>query len=165
MDYSKMKATKVEKNANPSVKLSKKDINSTKKSVKKLGVSWIVVVVAIVIGLLGGYFITSAITKNDTYEMVTYANGSADVYIGPEEDFQTYEELGVRCVAFGKDYSSKCTVTYFYRADLTEDAVQVESVDITKEGIYYAVYKTPSAKYSTVKLIRNIFVLKEEDNV
>lgn len=165
MDYSKIKATKVEKNAKQPINVSKKDINSTKKAVTKLGVSWIVIVIAIVVGLLGGYFITSAVTKNDTYEMVTYANGSADVYIGPEEEYHTYTELGVKCIAFGKDVSAKYTVTYFYRADQTEDAVQVESVDVTKEGIYYAVYKSPSAKYTTVKLIRNIFVLKEEDDV
>ena len=164
MDYSKMKATKVEKNAKQPIKVSKKDINSTKKSVKKLGVSWIVVVVAIVIGLLGGYFITYAITKNDTYEMITYANGSADVYIGPEEDYQTYVELGVKCVAFGKDVSKNYTVTYYYRADLTEETIKVDDVDINQAGVYYAVYKAPSAKYTTVKLIRNIFVLKEEDD-
>ena len=122
------------------------------------------VVVAIVVGLLGGYFITSAITKNDTYEMVTYANGSADIYIGPEEDYQTYEELGVKCIAFGKDVSSKYSVTYYYRADMTEDAVEVDGVDLNQPGVYYAVYKAPSAKYTTVKLIRNIFVLKEEDD-
>ena len=49
-------------------------------------------------------------------------------------------------------------------ADETQDEVKVDKVDETKEGIYYAVYTSPAKKYSTVKLIRNIFVLKGEDN-
>ena len=47
---------------------------------------------------------------------------------------------------------------------MTEDAVEVDGVDLNQPGVYYAVYKAPSAKYTTVKLIRNIFVLKEEDD-
>lgn len=165
MDYSKMKATKTSRSSpNISASVSKKDINKSKRAVKKLGVSWIVIVIVLAVGLLGGYFGTRLITKNDTYEMVTYANGSADVYIGGDEDITKYTELGVKCIAFGKDVSKNYKVKYYYRNDLTEEEVEVEGVDTSKEGIYYAVYTSPSKKYSSVKLIRNIIVLKGEDN-
>lgn len=169
MDYSKMKATKVKHN-NSKIKnstanlISEKNIKKSKKSLNKLGISWIIVSVCICFGLLAGFLTTKLITKNDVYEMVTYASGSADVYIGQQESIKTYKELGVRCISFGKDVSSKFTVTYYYRSDLTEKEIKVDKVDETKEGIYYAVYTAPAKKYSTVKLIRNIFVLKGEDN-
>lgn len=164
MDYSRMKATKVEKQKPKSIKLSKKDLNSTEKKVKKLGISWIIILIFLVVGIGAGFLSAMLITKNDTYEMVTYANGSADVYIGKDEEVKKYVELGVKCVAFGKDCSSNFKVTYFYRAELTEKEVEVQQVDETKEGIYYAVYTSPSKKYASVKLIRNIYVLKEEDD-
>ncbi len=170
MDYSDMKATKVSKNKNTigrnnQKSISKKDINNSKKTMKKLGISWIVVAVFIVVGLLGGYLVTMLITKNDTYEMLPYyGSNSIDVYIGPDEANQYYKEPGVKCIAFGKDVSKDYKVTYYYRTDLTEKEVKVDEVDSTKEGIYYAVYTSPSKKYSSVKLIRNIIVLKEEDN-
>lgn len=159
-----MKATKVDRSKSSGKGVSKKDISETRSAAKKLGVSWIVVVLCIVVGALGGYFGSWLITKNDTYQMVAYADGNTDVYIGPEEDNKFYVELGVKCVAFGKDVSKDFKVKYFFRADLTEKEVEVDKVDESKDGIYYAVYTAPSAKYSSVKLIRNIFVVKEEDN-
>lgn len=169
MDYSKMKATKVSRNAGGSSRssskiISEKNINKSKRSLKKIGISWIVVAITLVIGLLAGFGITKLITRNDTYEMITYASGNADVYIGQDEEIKTYTELGIKCIAFGKDVSDKFKVTYYYRTDLTEKEIQVDRVDETKEGIYYAIYTSPSKKYSTVKLIRNIIVLKGEDN-
>ena len=169
MDYSKMKATKVKHN-NSKIKksaaslVSEKNIKKSKKSLSKMGISWIIIAASILVGLLAGFLTTKLITKNDVYEMVTYANGSADVYIGKEEDVKYYSELGVKCISFGKDVSNKFSVTYYYRADETQDEVKVDKVDETKEGIYYAVYTSPAKKYSTVKLIRDIFVLKGEDN-
>lgn len=166
MDYSKMKATKVEKSSSgTNINISKKDIKKSKTSLKRAGVSWIIVAVFLVIGAVVGYLATYFVSKNDTYEMVAYANGSYDVCIGQNEDIKTYTELGVKCIAFGKDVSKNFKVTYFYRSDLTEDEVKVDKVDESVEGIYYAVYTSPSKKYSTVKLIRNIIVLRGEDDV
>ena len=129
---------------------------------KKSAISWIVVILFLIIGGVGGFFAHKLAFKNDVYQMVTYANGQADIYIGSEEEFQTYTELGVKCISFGKDVSSECTVKYYYRTDLTEEQVEVTKVDETKPGIYYAVYSNTSKKYKSVTLIRNIIVLGEE---
>ena len=66
-------------------------------------------------------------------------------------------------VSFGKDISSECTVTYYYREDLSHDQVQVDKVDETKGGMYYAVYSAPASRYKTVTLIRNIYVTGVEE--
>lgn len=139
-----------------------KDLKKAAKSMKKSAISWIVVILFLIVGGVGGFFAHKLAFKNDVYQMVTYANGQADIYIGSEEEFQTYTELGVKCISFGKDVSSECTVKYYYRTDLTEEQVEVTKVDETKPGIYYAVYSNTSKKYKSVTLIRNIIVLGEE---
>lgn len=154
-----MKATKSSKKKFDSdFEISRSSSRRVKSSMKKSSVSWFAVLLVLIIGFAGGFFANKLIYKNDTYAM----NGNDTIYIGSTETSQTYTELGVKCIAFGKDYSSDCTVTYYYRADLTEDKVKVSAVDETTAGIYYAVYTTPASKYSSVTLIRNIIVLGEE---
>ena len=146
------------------VKFTQKDAKKAQRSLGKLGISWLMVAVCLVIGLLAGWAINKFAFAKDTFEMNTYANGETDVKIGKDENVQTYTELGVKCVAFGKDYSSDCIVTYFFRDDLTKDEIQVDEVDINTPGIYYAVYTCSNFKYKSVTLIRNIIVLGVEDD-
>jgi hypothetical protein len=165
MDYSGMKATKVsKKKLDTNISISRKTGSKAKRTVSKLKISSIVILFFLVVGLVGGYFGSKYAFASDTYQMLTYENGEADVYIGKDETYTSYTELGVKCVAFGKDISSDCTVTYLFRNDLSTDAVEVEGVDENTPGIYYAVYKCNNAKYHSVQLIRNIIVLKEEDD-
>lgn len=165
MDYSKMKATKKSQpKKSPTIEISKTDAKKAGRALGKLGISWILVFVCLIVGVFVGFGAVKFVFKNDVYQMNTYAGGNADVYIGKDEDLQSYTELGVKCVAFGKDCSKDCTVTYFFRNDLTEKEVLVDGVDASVPGIYYAVYKCPNFKYSSVTLIRNIIVLGEEDN-
>ena len=140
---------------------------SYKKPRKKKNLTMFLVVIFLIIGVVGGFFGAKYILRDDVYEMVKYENGECDVVISgsEEEGLPTkYVERGVKCVAFGKDYSSKYTVKYYYRNDLSNDEVEVESVDTGVAGMYYAVYEVPTLKYKTVKLIRNITVLRGEDN-
>ena len=139
-----------------------KDFKKAAKSMKKSAIAWVVVILFLILGVVGGFFAHKLAFKDDVYQMVTYANGQADVYIGSDEELQTYTELGVKCISFGKEVSNECTVKYYYRADLTQDQVEVSEVDETKPGIYYAVYSNTSKKYKSVTLIRNIIVLGEE---
>ena len=166
MDYTKMKATKQPKKHNipESSNISKKDANKAKKVLSKAGISWILVVLFLALGVLSGWLINKFAFASDTFEMVTYANCQTDICIGKDEEFQSYTELGVKCVAFGKDQTQNCTVNYFYRDDLTNNEVAVDNVDPSIPGIYYAVYTTTYFKYKSVTLIRNIIVLGEEDN-
>jgi len=139
--------------------VKKKAKREIKKAFSKLGLAWIIVGACLLIGLLGGFFGTKIICKNDVYQMVAYESGLYDITIGQNEDIKTYTELGVKCIAFGKEYTKDYTVEYYWRDDLTKDEVKVDSVDPKKEGIYYAVYSVPTFKYKTVKLIRNIIVI------
>lgn len=163
MDYSSMKAReKSKKQYSIDFDVSKSTKKKIKRSMKKSTISWICVILFLIVGAVGGFFAHKLAFSKDVYQMVTYANGEADIYIGADEEFQTYTELGVKCVAFGKDYSKDCTVKYYFRDDLTKEQIEVDKVDETVAGIYYAVYTTPASKYKTVTLIRNIIVLREE---
>ena len=163
MDYSYMKAReKSKKQFSIDFDVSKSTKKKIKRSMKKSTVSWLCVIIFLIVGVAGGFFAHKFAFANDVYQMVAYANGEADIYIGADEEYQTYTELGVKCVAFGKDYSKDCTVKYYFRDDLTKEQVEVDEVDETVAGIYYAVYTTPASKYKTVTLIRNIIVLREE---
>ena len=139
-----------------------KDIQKTTRALNKSAISWVVVVLFLIAGVIGGFFAHKYAFANDTYYMIAYSNGQTDITIGKDENFQEYTELGVKCISFGKDYSSECTVKYYYRSDLTEKQIEVSEVDETKAGIYYAVYSNNSKKFKTVTLIRNIIVLSEE---
>ena len=163
MDYSSMKAReKSKKQYSIDFNVSKSTKKKIKRSMKKSTISWLCVVLFLIIGGIGGFFTHKFVFANDVFQMTTYANGEADIYIGADEEYQTYTELGVKCVAFGKDYSKDCTVKYYFRDDLTKEQVEVDKVDETKPGMYYAVYTTKSARYKTVKLIRNIYVVGVE---
>ncbi len=165
MNYNSMKATKAGKRSYDRVSISRSSASKAKRAVKKFKANWFVVLFVFMVSVVAGYFAHSYAFKNDIYEMVS-ANGEVDIILGGNEPgAQTsYTELGVKCIAFGKDYSKDCTVKYFYRSDLSQDEIEVDEIDISTEGIYYAVYECPAQKYKSVKLIRNIIVLGGEDN-
>lgn len=163
MDYSSMKATKKSRQKfDGNVEVSRKDSKKINRSLKKLKLNWFMVVACILIGVAAGFFAMRFAFSKDTFQMNTYANGKTDVTIGAQGDMTSYTELGVSCVAFGKDCSKDVTITYFYRTDLTEKEVKVDGVDTSKAGMYYVVYETDVSKYKTITLIRNVIVLEEE---
>ena len=135
-----------------------------KKSYKKLGLGIALAAIFLVVGVLGGFFAMKYAFKNDTFYMLAYENEEVDITIGADEKYTKYYELGAKCISFGKNVSNEVEITYYYRADLSEDKVQVEKVDETKPGMYYAVYTTTASRYKTVTLIRNIYVTGVEDN-
>ena len=135
-----------------------------KKSYKKLGLGIALAAIFLVVGVLGGFFAMKYAFKNDTFYMLAYENEEVDITIGADEKYTKYYELGAKCISFGKNVSNEVEITYYYRADLSEDKVQVEKVDETKPGMYYAVYTTTASRYKTVTLMRNIYVTGVEDN-
>ncbi len=135
---------------------------AARKGLSKTAIIWIVVVACLVIGAVGGFFTMKYAFKDDVFAMRAYQNGSIDITIGKDGDAETYTELGARCISFGNYESKNVKVTYYYRADATEEQQKVDKVDETKPGMYYAVYTTKAARYKTVKLIRNIYVLGVE---
>ena len=167
MDYNSMKATKSSKKPYSNWSISRDSQRSAKRAAKKVNANWFVVILVLIVGAVAGFFAHNYIFKNDVYEMVS-ANGTTDIILGGMEDdaVQTYTELGVKCIAFGKDYSKDCTVKYYYRSDLTQDEreVSIDEINTSNAGIFYAVYECPAQKYASVKLIRNIIVWGGEDN-
>ncbi len=175
MDYSYMKATKKKKYSyekdkdTPRKKYSyEKDREReiaraekvAKKGFKKLNV--LLAVVLLAVGVLAGFFGLKFAFSKDTFKLNEGTMKNEIMYIGADEAYQEYEELGVTCISFGKDYSKDYTVKYYFRTDLTEKATEVSKVDETKPGMYYAVYTTKAPRYKSVTLIRNIAVLGEE---
>lgn len=153
-------ATTKSKNSNS----KKSNANSSPKKNSNSSLALLLVILFLGIGIIAGYFTMKLVFAGDVYEMNAYANGSTDITIGQNETFQEYQELGVKCVAFGKDFSNSCTVKYYYRNNLCDDKIEVSNVGERGEGIYYAVYTSASIKYKTVQLIRNIIVLRGEDD-
>ena len=135
---------------------------AARKGLSKAGIVWLVVVLILIVGAVGGFFAMKYAFKDDVFAMRAYDNGSIDITIGEEDGISKYTELGAKCVSFGKNESDDVKITYYYRADATEEQVEVDKVDETKAGMYYAVYTTKSARYKTVKLIRNIYVVGVE---
>lgn len=168
MNYNSMKATKSTKRTYDNISISRNTQKSAKRTLKKIKANWLIVAIVLIIGAIGGFFAHNLLFKTDTYEMVASANGETDIILGGMEKdaITTYTELGVKCIAFGKDYSKECIVKYFYRSDLTEEIkeVSIEEINTSNVGIFYAVYECPAQKYASVKLIRNIIVLGGEDN-
>lgn len=164
MDYSSMKATKEsKKKLDTNVSISRKDSKKIKKTVKKMKLNWLLVTVVLVLGIAIGFVSMHFAFAKDTFEMNAFADNQIDITIGKDETYSTYSELGAKCIAFGKDYSSEVTVTYYYRTDLTQTQVKVDGIDTTKAGIYYCVYEVNVPKYKSIKLIRNVIVLEEEN--
>ncbi len=135
-----------------------------KKGRKKLGLGIALAVIFLIVGVFGGFFAMKYAFKNDTFYMLAYANDEIDITIGADEEYKLYHELGAKCISFGKNKSNEVEITYYYRADLSHDKVQVDEVDETKPGMYYAVYTTKASRYKSVTLIRNIYVVGVEDN-
>ncbi len=157
MDYS-TRAQKTKRESNIDFSVSKRTTKKTKSLMRKSSIAWLAVLIVLIVGFVGGFFAHKLAFKNDTYQMI----GEEVVYVGGDGD-KVYAEQGVKCVAFGKDQSKDCTVTYFYRAEATDEATEVSKIDETTAGTYYAVYHTPASKFKKVSLIRTIFVLREED--
>ena len=116
MAYEELKATKVKRDySDHDYSISRSSKRKIKKGLKKAKLNWILAAVFLIVGAVGGFLTHWFVFKHDTYQMMAYANGEIDVVIGVNEDVKSYTELGVKCVAFGKDYSKDCTVKYFYR--------------------------------------------------
>ena len=131
----------------------------------KRGRWWVLgLIVALLIGAVGGYFGYRYICKDDCFVMNSYSQTSEviDINIGAEETYKTYEEIGAKCIIFGKDMSNKVKIEYQYREDASYDAIKVQGIDLNKAGIYYAIYTIDHIRFKNVALIRNVIVMREE---
>lgn len=120
--------------------MSKKKLeNKVKKSVKKKPLLALLFVLLLGGGIAGGYFTASAITKNDTFELI----GEQTITLLVGED---YQEKGAKVIAFGKDVSM--------------DVVIEDNIDNTQEGQYYVKYTIDNWRYKGVVKYRYIYVVE-----
>lgn len=151
------KAVKVNK---PKLKFDGLKVKTTGRTISS-GVA-ILVLSCLLVGVLVGVFCFQKLTENDCFEMVM-VDGQTDIEIGGEGNPNTYQELGVKCVAFGQDVVNSVKIRYLYREDITHDVQEVDTINPSVDGIYYVVYTSTNIKYQTVQLVRNVIVLRVED--
>ena len=123
---------------------------------------FIVVLACLILGILAGGFALYVVTKNDCFEINTFAT-QTDIEIGSEGNPSDYKELGVKCIAFGKDVSDSVQIKYLYREGLTQDTKEVDKITKDIAGIYYVVYTSSNIKYKKVHLVRTVTVYRVED--
>ena len=120
-------------------KKQEKQVEKTIKnsSAKTLFVSFLLIIVGFAIGA-GAYFL---ICKNDTFEIV----GSDEITLTLDE---SYEELGVKAIEFGKDISEKVKI---------ETNMVLDSENKSNEiGTFYVKYTIDSIKYGKIFKIEKI---------
>ena len=124
---------------------------------------WAIFCTSFVVGAVLGILSLYMLTRHDCFTMMATADRKIDLVIGADEAMTDYVELGVNCVAFGKNISAKVNIAYFYREDITHDPKPVAAIDPNIDGVYYVVYTTDHWRYKNVQLIRNVFVCRKEN--
>ncbi len=125
------------------------------KSSKHRAAVIILAVVLFALGAAGGFFGLRYLTRDDGFSMV----GEDFVEI---QMYAPYEEPGATGIFFGKEAQVK--TEYYYREDISHDAVKVNGVDTAVNGFYYAVYTCDGFPYRGIELIRTIEVMRVEDD-
>ena len=181
--YNKSRATKVEKSSEisaSSVKVSKQTIKKLKKYP-----AVIAVVVFLVIGTIVGYVLAP---KFNSFELGTYTvNGieqendyveidltevKDDLSNSPSEvvtiddiiNAVTLNDGGAKATFLGKSVDSTIIKTYYYREDGTKPYEKVDSLDLSKAGIYYEEFTSSHFAFRSSKLIRTIIVTGVEQD-
>ena len=123
-----------------------------KKALKKAHKAYIVIVaVALVIGLAGGYFAASVVCGNDCFEL----NGQKETTVKPGDEIK-YTDEGIKYVSYGKDLSVAYTVT----TNLTADGDGSYTGDTSEETEYYIIYTVTEGRCKDMTLYR-IFKVTE----
>lgn len=167
-------------NINISKRQQRKAVNTVKKSPVL-----IVIVIALILGLIGGFF---AFTFLSSFEMNNYlVNGVAssekdyvvvdmldikDDYFAEHPDghmetmFNTIElkDEGFECKFFGIDVSDSVSTKYYYREDISHDQEEVAKIDVTTPGVYYIEYKSSHFAFKNKTLIRTIIITEVEND-
>jgi len=176
-EYSNARAGKTRKKIE-TTEISKSDRKKIQKVFKKSSLL-LVSFLFLVIGLVGGYFAFSYLSHFEMDSFTINGNASEEVDFVTIDVSQIKEELekdgksvtieslfssieiedkGVKCSAFGVDLSNTISKQYFYREDISFDAVEVEEIDLQTAGVYYVEYTSSHFLYKTKKLIRTIIV-------
>lgn len=113
--------------------------SAASKAVKKSHPAVIVLAVLFfVVGAVAGVIASRKLTENDKFELI----GSKEIRLALNEE---YVEQGAQVISFGRDVSEKVTATS-------------DSVDVSKDGVYYVVYTVEDLRWGDFQLVRTVVV-------
>ncbi|MBE7076391.1 MAG: hypothetical protein E7374_00675 [Clostridiales bacterium] len=135
------KKVELDFNFNKPKKSESKKVN---KKLKKLGFGTVCLILFVLaVGVAGGFFGVKFLTRNDCFEIV----GNDELTLTLDK---TYEDTGVKIVAFGKDESDKVEI----ETNLEKHEDGTYSAD--SEGTYYIQYTATNLKYGKIFKIKKI---------
>ena len=160
----------------------RKIINKIKKSV-----FLIIISLCLVVGLVGGFFLTKYTSNFSLNNIKINGVQSAEVdyaivdvsqirdnlkttkgvdYVSVQEVYDSIniEDGGVKCTFLGIDIRDSITKTYYYREDISFDAVEVNSIDCSVPGVYYIKYTSSHFAFKKTELVRTIIVTGVEND-
>lgn len=129
---------------------TKKELNAVSKRMPVGG--WVAIILTLIVAVVGGVVTEKMVTKNDGF--VLTGEKEHVIAVGKAGSTYTYEEEGFKVVSFGKDLSSKVTIT----TNMTKNIDGTYTIDTSKEGDYYLIYEVDSLKYGNIKRVRTFTV-------
>lgn len=157
--------------------VSQKQVKKVTKAINNASPTTVIFLMFVLIGIVVAYLVYPAIIKND-FSIIAYDyrdtltnndNQKTTDIFEVDNDYvvlfinDTYHEYGCKLFVNNQDKHEEVETSYYYRVDLSEDSVKVDSVDTSKVGYYYAVYKCLNNKFLNTELIRTINIV-ERDN-
>ncbi len=134
--------------------MARKRKSALAKSVKKLSaLSICLIVLFFVLGVGAGYFTVYSITKDDTFEVLGQKNITLNV-----GDEYTYEELGVKAIAYGKDISGDVKIEYQGFA-ISSGGTAI--IDTSAEKLLRVIYTFDDGKFGKITKVRLITIARE----
>ena len=143
---------------NLDVNVSKKTSKNVNKNLKKASPKALILAVCLlIIGALGGFFTCKMLTKNDTFEII----GKDEITLSLGEN---YIDEGVKVIAFGKDDTSKVSISTNLKKN-GDGSYTAEEI-----GTYYITYTVDNLKYGSIFKIQKIRLISfvepaEEDEI
>ena len=139
-----------EKAAKNAKSRAKRKIKSKAKRIS--AASYVIWIIALLLGLALGAFACHYICRNDGFELK--GKSEINIALGGEGSSGIYTDKGASVVSFGKDLSKKVKVN----TSLTEVGDGEYKIDTSKEGVYYIIYTIDDVRFGDIKRVRTIRV-------
>jgi len=129
---------------------AKRKIKSKAKKIS--AASYVIWVIALLLGLALGAFACYYLCRNDGFELKGKSEYTLEV--SGEGTSVIYTDKGAEVVSFGKDISKKVKVS----TSLSEVGDGEYKIDTSKEGVYYIIYTVDDVRFGDIKRVRTIRV-------
>ena len=129
---------------------AKRKIKSKAKRIS--AASYVIWVLALILGLALGAFACHYLCRNDGFELKGKSEYTLEV--GGDGSSMIYTDKGANVISFGKDISKKVKVS----TSLEELGDGEYKIDTSKEGVYYIIYTVDDVRFGDIKRVRTIRV-------